>query len=491
LFEILKNKLFGGVFVKRLLLVFTAVAFLLANTTVMAETKSEKELRTTEKIEFTDIANHWAKDVIVKMSDKGLIKGFGNGKFLPDENMRRSEFAAVLHKILGIDLKYNKAPDINEFFDDVKNDEWFASQLYDLASLNIIDDREKFRPDDKITREEMVNYLINGYDYKTGMTIYELDESTDFSDDKDIDIRYKKAVKKATKLGFIRGRGKNIFAPKGMATRAEALVVLEKLLDNLENIKNELREDKQKQVIVETDYEKSDKSFKMKLKITNNTNKNITINHTSGQKFDFKLLDENREILYTWSMDKMFIAALTDTIIEAGKSIEFSDELDMANFGDIVNKAKYLQGFITGTSEDFKIDDRGYEKEIKKELAEKENQVVVETDYERNEKVFKMKLKITNNTDKSVTIQTSGQKYDFKLLDEKKNVLYTWSADRAFIEILMNTVIEAGESVEFTEELDMASFGDIVSKAKYLQGFITGISEDFEINKDGYEKEIK
>ncbi|WP_027622237.1 BsuPI-related putative proteinase inhibitor [Acetivibrio clariflavus] len=476
---------------KRFLLVFTAMAFLLANTTVMAETKSEKELRTTEKIEFTDISNHWAKDVIVKMSDKGLIKGFGNGKFLPDENMRRSEFAAVLHKILDIELNYIKAPDINEFFDDVKKDEWFASQLYDLASLNIIDDREKFRPDDKITREEMVNYLINGYNYKSGMTIYEFDESTDFSDDEDIDIRYKNAVKKATKLGFIRGREKNVFAPKGKATRAEALVVLEKLLDNLEKIKNELKEDKQKQVVVETDYEKSDKSFKMKLKITNNTNKNITINHTSGQKFDFKLLDENKEILYTWSMDKMFIAALTDTIIEAGKSIEFSDELDMENFGNIVNKAKYLQAFIVGTSEDFKIDDRGYEKEIKEEPVEKEKQVVVETDYEKNEKVFRMKLKITNNTDKSITIQTSGQKYDFKLLDEKKNVLYIWSADKIFIMMLMDMVIEAGESVEFIEELDMESFGDIVNKAKYLQGFIVGTSEDFKIDDRGYEKEIK
>ena len=468
---------------KRLLLVFTAMVFLVANTTVMVGANSGNDNKAEQKVEFTDIGNHWAKDVITKMSDKGLIKGFGNGKFLPDEKMKRSEFIAALHKTLDIEVDYFKAPDINEFFSDVKNDDWFASQLYDLAVLNIVDDRENFRPEVQITREEMVNYLINGYRYKFDIAFAELDESTDYSDDENIDQNYKKAVKEATKLGFIRGKGKNIFDPKGKATRAEALVVLEKLLDSLENVK-------EKKVVVETGYEKSAKSFIMKLRITNNTDKNITINHTSGQKFDFKLLDEKREILYTWSMDKMFIMALTDTVIEAGKSVEFSAELDMEGFGDVVNKAKYLQGFITGTSEDFKIDVNGYEKEINGESTEKEKKVVVETDYEKTAKSFKMKLKITNNTDRDITIQTSGQKYDFKLLDEKREILYTWSMDKSFIMILMDMVIEAGKSVEFTEELDMESFGDIVNKAKYLQGFIAGTSEDFKIDVNGYEKEI-
>ena len=477
---------------RKVLLVFTAMAFLAANTTVMSGANFQNEAKLVEKVEFTDISNHWAKDVITKMSHKGLIKGVGDGKFLPDENMKRSEYVAALHKTLGIEVNYFRAPDINEFFDDVKNDNWFSSVLYDLASLNIVDDRGEFRPEDKITREEMVNYLINGYNYKLGSVIDELDDLTDFSDDKNIAKEYKKAVKKATKLGFIRGKGKNIFDPKGKATRAEALVVLEKLLDNLEKIKDELIEDKEKQVVVETDYEKSDKSFKLKLKIVNNTDKSITINHTSGQKFDFKLLDENKEILYTWSMDKMFIDALIDTIIEAGNSVEFSDELDMESFRDVVSKAKYLQGIITGTSEDFKIDSEGYEKEIKTESLVKEKQVVVGTDYEKSGKSFKMKLKITNNTDKNITIDhTSGQKFDFKLLDENKEILYTWSMDKMFMMILTNTVIEAGNSVEFSDELDMESFGDVVSKAKYLQGIITGTSEDFKIDNKGYQKEIR
>lgn len=334
-----------------------AIAFLTANMSLMARAKAEK-------VEFTDISTHWAKDVIVKMSNKGLIKGFGNGKFLPDEKMKRSEFVAALHKTLGIEMNYVKAPEINEFFDDVKNDDWFVAPLYDLAVLNIVDDRDEFRANAQITREEMVNYLINGYNYKFDIIIDDPDDSTDFSDDKNISKEYKKAVKEATKLGFVRGKGNNIFDPKGITTRAEALVVLGKLLENMENTKNTVVEDKEA-VIIEPSYEKSKESFKMKLKIINNTDNSITIKHTSGQKFDFKLLDENRKNLYTWSMDKMFIMMLTDTVIAAGESIELSDELDIGSFGDIVNKAKYLQGFIVGVSSEFEIDREGYTIEIR------------------------------------------------------------------------------------------------------------------------------
>lgn len=210
----------------------------------------------------------------------------------------------------------------------------------------------------------MVHYIVNGYNYKLGTVLEELENSTEFSDDKNIDKKYKKAVNKALKLGFIRGKGKNTFDPKGITTRAEALVVLERLIAELENIKDTIENGEKEPVTIEPGYEKSDKSFKMKLKITNNTNKDITI-QTSGQKFDFKLLDEKKEILYTWSMDKSFIMMLMDMVIKSGESIEFGDELDMESSGDMVKKAKYLQAFITGTSNDMTIDSEGYLIEIK------------------------------------------------------------------------------------------------------------------------------
>jgi len=65
-----------------------------------------------------------------------------------------------------------------------------------------------------------------------------------------------------------------------------------------------------------------------------------------------------------------------------------------------------------------------------------------------------MALTIKNNSKKDVVIQHfSGQKYDFVLLDDKKEELYRWSGDRAFVEILTSTEIPAGKTVEFRKFL--------------------------------------
>jgi len=93
---------------------------------------------------------------------------------------------------------------------------------------------------------------------------------------------------------------------------------------------------------------------------------------------------------------------------------------------------------------------------------------------------------------KDVVIQHfSGQKYDFVLLDDKKEELYRWSGDRAFVEILTSTEIPAGKTVEFSEILDAKTYDEISGKAYYFKAVIVGSSEDFEINENGYYLSLK
>jgi len=138
--------------VKRVLSIILVLGIMMLSTAAAAATGYDTV--------FSDISGHWAKDTIERMANLGIVKGVGNGMFLPDREIKRSEFIVALHKAAEIKINYFKVPDINEFFDDVKNEDWYASTLYDLASLNIVDDREKFRPNDLITREEMVHYLV-------------------------------------------------------------------------------------------------------------------------------------------------------------------------------------------------------------------------------------------------------------------------------------------------------------------------------------------
>jgi hypothetical protein len=84
----------------------------------------------------------------------------------------------------------------------------------------------------------------------------------------------------------------------------------------------------------------------------------------------------------------------------------------------------------------------------------------------------------------------TGQHFDFKLFDAHGKSLYTRSADKLFIQELNDTVIEPGETLTYTAELDGDAYGAIRDDAALLKAFITGTSDDFEIDGNGYEASI-
>jgi hypothetical protein len=340
------------IFMKKALLVFTLIlTFIFTNSLVFAAGK------TTER-KFTDTNKHWAEEAINKIVDKSQFPG-KDGKFQPNKAITRSEFVLILHKALGIQIMYFKAPDITETFEDVKNEDVYTSALIDLVTTNIIDFKGHFKPNAALTREEMVHYIMNAYRYKMGESYKEIKMLfKPFADQNKINILYSGQIGRAEYMGLITRPASNMFHPKDKATRAQAALVIYRLVNQLEK--------ENPQVLVTPSAEVKDGILKMKLTITNNNKSRIVINHTSGQKFDFKVLDAGRNIAYTWSADKMFIMALTETVIEPGKSVEFSAELDKAAFDSIKSKAVYMQAFIVGKSEGFTVNPNGYETTIQK-----------------------------------------------------------------------------------------------------------------------------
>ena len=54
------------------------------------------------KVEFSDLKNHSARDIINDMGSRMIVSGVGNNIFAPDKNMTRAEFAAIVVKALGL-----------------------------------------------------------------------------------------------------------------------------------------------------------------------------------------------------------------------------------------------------------------------------------------------------------------------------------------------------------------------------------------------------
>ena len=56
-----------------------------------------------EKGSFSDVSGeHWAKEAVEALADKGIISGFGDGSFKPDNNVTREEFVKMAVVAFGI-----------------------------------------------------------------------------------------------------------------------------------------------------------------------------------------------------------------------------------------------------------------------------------------------------------------------------------------------------------------------------------------------------
>lgn len=50
------------------------------------------------QVSFSDIAGHWAENSIQKLADMGIISGYDDGTFKPDQNITRGEVAAIVDR---------------------------------------------------------------------------------------------------------------------------------------------------------------------------------------------------------------------------------------------------------------------------------------------------------------------------------------------------------------------------------------------------------
>lgn len=301
---------------------------------------------------YSDISKAWYTDAVVKYGYTDIFKD-STSKFNPNQKITRIEFVRLLHKALGISINYFVAPDVSKDFDDMKNTDTGAGELIDLVTAGIVEKGGNFNPQEQLDRDVMIHWTINALNYVTGGNYaIIMMMPAPFADDADITPAYKNDVVTAVLLKLINGRGNNMLFPKDGTTRAEAVTVVSRLIPLMDSLKADVN------VSASAFTEKSG-AISMNLTIENNTDKAVTISHTSGMKYDFKLFDASGSNVYTWSADKMFIALMNETVLQPGEKIEFSDTIDSTAYPGI-STATTMTAYIVGTSSDFTISENGY-----------------------------------------------------------------------------------------------------------------------------------
>lgn len=111
---------------------------------------------------FPDVAaNYWAAAQIKELSESGVIVGYPDGTFKPDDNVSRAEFATMAIKALGQEHTTVAQP-VN--FTDITPDFWAYDMVQRALYFELIScppAGQPFRPDDPVSHAEAVSVAVN------------------------------------------------------------------------------------------------------------------------------------------------------------------------------------------------------------------------------------------------------------------------------------------------------------------------------------------
>lgn len=108
-------------------------------------------------VNITDVDNHWAEQSIQNALALGIIVGYEDNTFRPDEYISREELVTILDRLnLDIDKTEN---DI--LFTDVNDRQWSYNSIISMASKGLVEGYEDntFKPQNNMQRQEIATIL--------------------------------------------------------------------------------------------------------------------------------------------------------------------------------------------------------------------------------------------------------------------------------------------------------------------------------------------
>jgi uncharacterized repeat protein (TIGR02059 family) len=170
---------------------------------------------------LSDVEGHWAAPYIKEMYASGVIGGYPDGSFRPDNHISRAEFVTMLVKSYQWETAGSKT------FADTAN-HWARDYIAVAYARQIAKgyNDTRFGPDDYITREQMAVMLAQAAELRN------VTGTRTFSDQERISPWAREAVAAASSKGIINGYPDKSFKPKDKATRGEAITVLLRSLDS-------------------------------------------------------------------------------------------------------------------------------------------------------------------------------------------------------------------------------------------------------------------
>lgn len=177
------------------------------------------------EVKFKDVnKKYWAFEYIMEMNARGVLSGYPNGYFYPNNTITRAEFSKIMCLAGGISVN----PVEYTSYEDVSASKWYAPYVeagkYYLSGY-VSDGLKYYLPDNNALREDIAVALVKLKGYDTSL----YDESilkAMFTDWQSISEGARKYVSVAVENGLISGYEDNTFRGQNTVTRAEAATLL-------------------------------------------------------------------------------------------------------------------------------------------------------------------------------------------------------------------------------------------------------------------------
>jgi hypothetical protein len=176
---------------------------------------------------FADVSEgDWYYEAVQFVQERGLMNGYSDGRFGPNDTLSRAQLAQIL---------FNKEgrPGVNYLltFSDVASEAWYTEAIRWAASQGIVGGYGDgtFGPNDPITREQLAVMLwrYSGSPAATGKELH-------FNDTDEISGFALEALRWAVENGILNGYGDGRLGSQGQATRAQVAQMLKNFIENQE-----------------------------------------------------------------------------------------------------------------------------------------------------------------------------------------------------------------------------------------------------------------
>ena len=179
---------------------------------------------------FTDVfEKDWFYDDAMFVYKNGLMLGTSKTLLSPHGTVTRGMMATILWRMEG-----SLAPKGENSFTDVEAGMWYTDAITWTAENGIFAgySKDKFGPDDPITREQLTAIFYRYADYK-GYKLTVTGNLDKFEDADKITDYANTVMQWAVGNGLIKGKAETLLDPQGTATRAEIAAMLHRFIEKV------------------------------------------------------------------------------------------------------------------------------------------------------------------------------------------------------------------------------------------------------------------